>query len=312
MPSLGSLFSGRKVDARLQRNQKLVDSMLLDRAKVLLPDQVSMGEMIGQGGFAKVFRCEVEGRGAVCKQINVEKLNDEMTYLLTNECTIWAKLAHRHIVLFHGMASTNTSIWLLCEFMPDGSLLEEHTRLKKARAAPPTELDLLGKYEQIASGMKYLHGLSPPVLHRDLKSANILLADFGLARILDNSNKKMTAETGSYRWMAPEVIRHEMYNERCDVYSFAILGWEMLTYQIPFDRLMPVEAAFAVAREARRPDMPSDPPPPATVQRMLEWCWQQDSMLRPSFAEVVEMLQKEIPGARDRLGAGGSPALEVQ
>merc|ERR1719217_394706 len=108
------------------------------------------------------------------------------------------------------------------------------------------------------------------VMHRDLKSPNILLeskgnslyescplkiADFGLARHLPLEDRaaSLTAETGSYRWMAPEVIRHEPYNTACDVYSFAILAWEMLTYRVPFDNMMPVEAAFAVAKGAKRP-----------------------------------------------------------
>ena len=54
----------------------------------------------------------------------------------------------------------------------------------------------------------------------------------------------MTAETGSYRWMAPEVIRHEEYDKRCDVYSFAILAWEMLTYRVPFDNMSTFPAPF--------------------------------------------------------------------
>jgi len=302
MPTLGSLFSAKKVDARLQKNQKLVESMALPKHHMLSHEQVELGEMIGQGGFAKVHRCVLGGQTAVCKLIHAEKLNEEMTYLLTNECTIWARLAHPHIVSFFGMGSTSSNILLVCEMMPDGSLLDHHGRCRKAHAPPPSTFQLLSNYQQIASGMQYLHELSPPVLHRDLKSANILLADdkqrlaiadFGLARFLEDAGKKMTAETGSYRWMAPEVIRHELYNERCDIYSFAILGWEMLTYKIPFDDLMPVEAAFAVAREARRPTMPSSVPSP--VLELLQSCWQQDARMRPSFAEVNAALDREIP-----------------
>ena len=84
--------------------------------------------------------------------------------------------------------------------------------------------------------------------------------------------------------MAPEVIRHEPYGTGCDVYSFAILCWEMLTYSIPFPRRSPVEVALAVANEGLRPDMPPHAPPAAA--RMIESCWQQDPQLRPSFQQV--------------------------
>merc|ERR1712224_891468 len=174
-------------------------------------------------------------------------LDDEATQLLMNECTIWSKLMHRNIVTFHGLAPTNDAMWLLCEWMPGGSLFDLHEKLHRQNAAPLGEYELIERMTQVAAGMAHLHSFDPPVLHRDLKSANILLAedqtrlaiaDFGLARLRDNGSEKMTSETGSYRWMAPEVIRHEAYDERCDVYSWAILAWEMVTYRVPFDRLM--------------------------------------------------------------------------
>lgn len=283
------------------RTQKLVQSMHLDTRHVFEASQIDLGHLVGSGGFAKVYKCQLDGQSAVCKVISAEKLNDEMTYLLTNECTIWSKLAHRNIVSFYGMASTKDSVWLLCEFMPDNSLLDAHAALRKAKAPPPTDAELISKIMQVANGMTYLHAMEPPVLHRDLKSGNVLLseggqrlaiADFGLARYSDTSGKKMTAETGSYRWMSPEVIRHERYDERCDVYSFAILSWEMLTYRIPFDNLMPVEAAFAVAKDQARPPIP-EAFAQKSIAAMIKACWAQDAKYRPSFAELTKALKEE-------------------
>ena len=258
--------------------------------------------MVGQGGFAKVHRCELDGQSAVAKVIDSAKLNEEMTYLLTNECTIWARLAHPHIVSFLGMASTPAAVLLICELLPDGALQDRLETLRRSRAPAPEALALVEQLQQVATGMEYLHALDPPVLHRDLKSANILIAeggtrlaiaDFGLARYQAAAGKKMTAETGSYRWMAPEVIRHEEYDKRCDVYSFAILAWEMLTYRIPFDNMMPVEAAFAVAREAKRPPIPTEWKA-MPIAEMLRAYWHQDATKRPPFAAICVALDEEI------------------
>merc|ERR1711959_880367 len=89
--------------------------------------------------------------------------------------------------------------------------------------------------------------------------------------------------------MAPEVLRHEPYDQKCDVYSFAMLCWEMLTYRIPFEQHQPVQAAFAMAIEHKRPDIPARCHP--DVRRLLVRCWQESSEARPSFAQLCDELR---------------------
>ena len=89
----------------------------------------------------------------------------------------------------------------------------------------------------------------------------------------------MTAETGSYRWMAPEVIRHEPYGTGCDVYSFGVLCWEMLSYSIPFPQHTPVEVALSVATKGMRPEIPAHSP--SVLVDLIEQCWQQQALRRP-------------------------------
>lgn len=313
MKVMKNLIAPKRSDGNLVRNQKLVQGMQLAEKQVLDTNQIQLGDMLGQGGFAKVHHCTLDGQGAVAKLIKSEQLNEEMTYLLTNEVGVWRNLAHRNIIKFFGMASTGTHIWLVCEYMADGSLLEQHEKLRKQKAPPSAYSHVLDQLYQVASGMAYLHALNPIVLHRDLKSANILrseggkrlaIADFGLARYQANCGVKMTAETGSYRWMAPEVIRHEEYDWRCDVYSYAILAWEMLTFRIPFDNMMPVEAAFAVAREETRPPLPDTCP--AVLRDLILVCWSQRPNPRPGFDQICEVLAAEQAAHADATASGES------
>ena len=154
---LGKMFgkkSDKRVspqDERLNRNKKLAASMKLETNQVFESEQIELGALIGQGGFARVYHCKLDGQSAVCKAINAEKLDDEATYLLMNECTIWSKLAHKNIVTFYGMATTSTAMWLLCELLPEGSLQDHHERLFKA-GAPAAKLFLEEVTDIMGSG----------------------------------------------------------------------------------------------------------------------------------------------------------------
>jgi serine/threonine protein kinase len=95
----------------------------------------------------------------------------------------------------------------------------------------------------VAKGMQYLHSFNVPVLHRDLKSLNVLLdeyytpkiADFGWTRLLAD---KMTLKVGTFQWMAPEVILTKTYTEKADIYSFGIILWEIASREPPFKSII--------------------------------------------------------------------------
>jgi serine/threonine protein kinase len=116
-----------------------------------------------------------------------------------------------------------------------------------------------------ARGMDFLHKRG--VVHRDLKAANLLIdehdvvkvCDFGVARLkpttVSSSGKggwtaEMTAETGTYRWMSPEVLEHKPYDHKADVYSFGITMWEVLTGEIPYAGFTPLQAAIGVVQRS--------------------------------------------------------------
>jgi serine/threonine protein kinase len=119
------------------------------------------------------------------------------------------------------------------------------------------------------------------------------VADFGVARRM-SSTGEMTAETGTYRWMAPEVIKHAKYDERIDVYSFAIILWELLTSRLPYADMPSLAAAAGVVERGLRPPVPPDAPP--AVADMLQRCWAADASgaLAPPAAAQARALGAQL------------------
>jgi len=310
---IGALSRWRKPDKQTAYDAALQRGAKLGIKKWVVPrEQMDLGVKIGAGGFGTVFKCKLNGNTAVAKQIAPARLAAKDLPLLQNEMCLWAQLDHPNCVKFFGVCFEPTDFYyLLCEFMPGGSLFDRHHRLRSQskRPTPPQTPQMLIEWRQVAGAMDHLH--DKQILHRDLKSANVLVAedgrlvvaDFGLVRYCQSdAQANMTAETGSYRWMAPEVIRHEPYGTGCDVYSFGVLCWEMLSYSIPFPHHTPVEVALSVATKGMRPEMPAHAP--SVLVGLIEQCWQQEALLRPSFAKICSRIDaiegatalRELPG----------------
>jgi serine/threonine protein kinase len=157
--------------------------------------------------------------------------------------------------------------------------------------------------DDVANGMSYLH--RKQILHRDIKPGNVLLdgdvaggnftaklTDFGVAIMHQGpAGEEHTAETGTYRWMSPEVIRHENYSLMTDVYSYALVVWQLVTHEIPFQPMSQLEAAGKVAIENARPPLPPDTP--ELITALIERCWSNYPDDRLPFAQIMIEL-KEI------------------
>lgn len=142
--------------------------------------------------------------------------------------------------------------------------------------------------------MSYLH--SQGILHRDLKSENILLgedmsikvADFGIS-CLESQCGSGKGFTGTYRWMAPEMIKEKHHTRKVDVYSFGIVMWEILTALVPFSDMTPEQAAVAVALKNARPPLPASCP--VAISHLIMQCWATNPDKRPQFDDIAAILE---------------------
>lgn len=149
----------------------------------------------------------------------------------------------------------------------------------------------------VAKGMNYLHSSTPVIVHRDLKSPNLLVdknwvvkvCDFGLSRMKHNTFLSSRSTAGTAEWMAPEVLRNEPSNEKCDVYSFGVILWELTTLQQPWGGMNPMQVVGAVGFQHRQLDIPNDMDP--MIADIIRQCWHTDPKLRPSFSDIMTALK---------------------
>ena len=160
-----------------------------------------------------------------------------------------------------------------------------------------------------AQGMAWLHGSNPTIIHRDLKSSNLLftekeghytikVCDFGLSQLFDKGDMLRDGDQvfGSPLWMAPEVMVREEFNEKADVYSFGIVLWELLTREPPFSHhsdLLTFRKAICV--EGERPPIPPDTI--KSLRNLMEISWNADPKVRPGFNQQVKELEAIIVDA---------------
>uniref|UniRef100_A0A7N0UGI1 non-specific serine/threonine protein kinase n=1 Tax=Kalanchoe fedtschenkoi TaxID=63787 RepID=A0A7N0UGI1_KALFE len=252
--------------------------------------QLKVGDKVAAGSFGDLYKGTYCSQEVAVKVLKPEHVNADMLREFSQEVFIMRKIRHKNVVQFIGACTQSPNLCIVTEFMSRGSLYD-FLHKQKGKFDLPT---LLKVAIDASRGMNYLHQNN--IIHRDLKTANLLMdenkvvkvADFGVARVQAQSGV-MTAETGTYRWMAPEVIEHQAYNHKADIFSFGILLWELLTGELPYSQLTPLQAAVGVVQKGIRPAIPNDAHP--KLAALLWKCWQQDPTLRPNFSEIIQILQ---------------------
>ncbi|XP_013189819.2 mitogen-activated protein kinase kinase kinase 7 isoform X1 [Amyelois transitella] len=254
--------------------------------------------IVGKGAFGVVWKGLWRNKFVAVKHINSESERREFAI----EVRQLSRVCHPNIVRLYGACTKRNHVCLVMEYAEGGSLYNVlHNRPKPKYTAAHA----MSWARQCAEGVAYLHAMKPkPLIHRDLKPPNLLLVgsgqrlkicDFGTA--VDKATY-MSNNKGSAAWMAPEVFVGSSYTEKCDVFSWGIILWELLSRRKPFDEGGSAFQIMWAVHKGTRPKLIEGCPPP--IERLMTQCWHMVPSKRPSMAEVVEMMTslcEFFPGA---------------
>lgn len=268
-------------------------------------------QLIGKGAFGEVHQATWRGTTVAVKTIKPSKSkNREVVKDFLNEVDLLVKLRHPNIVQFLAAAITEAPYLLVTEYLSGGDL---HALIKH-KGALPADLAVTFALDT-ARGMAYLHGGPNVVIHRDLKPRNLIIdetnsqlkvGDFGLSKLIrvteDSPNDvyELTGETGSYRYMAPEAFLRKSYNTKVDVFSFAMILYEMFEGVPPFADEGDKEVAYRGAKEDRRPEFGAKTVYPNGMRELIMKCWSEFAEKRPRFDEIVQILEKMLDSRSQR------------
>ncbi|KAF9977544.1 hypothetical protein BGZ73_005673 [Actinomortierella ambigua] len=269
-----------------------------------------VGPRIGSGSYGSVYQAHWQGRSVAIKKFFVAQAGASAVCPIKQEIDLLESLRDKHIIQFYGQTEHEGQLVLVMEYADGGTLagaikngLLKHDWPNKTRIA-----------QEIARGLAYIH--YKKILHRDLKSVNVLLTqqrevklcDFGLATVKSRSISMSTSSTkGTPRWMAPELLTTKpKYSTKSDMFAFGVVMWEMAAdCTRPFQEQVNVKDVMTHVAKGKREKLPSDTP--AEYRKWVERCWDQDPAKRPEANEMTVMTLGE-PTHDDEVvdGAEGS------
>lgn len=278
---------GRRVNA-----VNTTDEYSIDMSKLFL------GLRFAHGLHSRLYHGKYNDEAVAVKLITVPDddengcLRARLEKQFTKEVTLLSRLRHPNVIKFVGACKDPPVYCIITEYLAEGSLRSYLHKLENRTLPLPR---LIAFALDIAKGMEYIH--SQHVIHRDLKPENVLIdddfhlkiADFGIA-CEEEYCDLLADDPGTYRWMAPEMIKRKPYGRKADVYSFGLVLWEMVAGSIPYEDMNPIQAAFAVVHKNMRPCMPADCPP--AMRALIEKCWSLQPEKRPEFWQIVKVLEQ--------------------
>uniref|UniRef100_G3NFS6 Mitogen-activated protein kinase kinase kinase 12 n=1 Tax=Gasterosteus aculeatus aculeatus TaxID=481459 RepID=G3NFS6_GASAC len=239
-------------------------------------EEISDLQWVGSGAQGAVFLGKFHGDDVAVKKVRDIK-ETEIKHL--------RKLKHPNIITFKGVCTQAPCYCILMEYCAQGQLYEV---LRAGRKITPS---LMVDWSMgIAGGMNYLH--LHKIIHRDLKSPNMLIthddlvkiSDFGTSKELSDKSTKMSF-AGTVAWMAPEVIRNEPVSEKVDIWSFGVVLWEMLTGEVPYKDVDSSAIIWGVGNNSLQLPVPESCPDGFKI--LLRQCWNCKPRNRPSFRQIL-------------------------
>jgi serine/threonine protein kinase len=282
----------------------------LSKAERIDAAELELGARLGSGSFGSVYRAswrpvshptaaaaaaKTDGRLEVAVKVFDTPKDPKLIEKICQEASLLAAARHEHVVSVHGLCvDADANLSLVMEHCAGGSL---HDLLHEEPVGAPLDgRSIVRLLRGCASGMASLHARG--IIHRDLKSANLLLdarhehvkvCDFGLSR--QAFETAAMTRVGSVPYVAPELILGLAYNAKADVWSFGVVTWEVITGERPFDGIPRAALARKVALEGQRLDPPPLDPQrcPIEMLRLMAACFLPERD-RLSFAGVLNIL----------------------
>ena len=256
---------------------------------------------VGEGSYGVVYRGEWRGVAVAIKQLKVQFLKKQELEEFRREVSIMERLRSPYIVNMVGAVLTENHLAIVTEFMSHGSVRHAFGKRKLRNPTVKFRIAL-----DAAHGLDFLHKNN--IIHRDVKNDNLLivslshhapvtvkLTDFGTSRSDAMAIRvEMTKGVGTPAFMAPEILDTKPYSKSADVYSFGITMYELWTEKTPYSNsgfTKPWDIAQFVVSGKRLP-VPRDMP--ASYAAIMQACWAHEPTQRPTFAQVVAMLQEAL------------------
>ncbi len=263
-------------------------------------NQIEYGQKLGEGGFGIVYKAIWNYVDVAVKKLMME-LSESVMQEFEKEVEVHSKLRNPYIVQIFGITET---YGMVMEYMSRGSL---HNVLEKNRREEFSWTQRNKIAMDMLIGLSYLH--QKQIIHRDLKSLNVLLddhyraklADFGLAKVRSEISSHHSAQSGGAKgttqWMAPELFaRKPEYTTKTDIFSYGIVLWELAAHEYPFKDATPFAVPMLVLKGDRE-EFPPDTPP--GYAQLAQQCWDGAPDKRPTVDEAIRHLKAMDVGSSD-------------